>query len=381
MNLFYELTNTYTLTLAIVAGVAFIFFALYYGLAYFRVGSSKKGIIEEQNAIPDDDLPSVSVVMTVHNDAYLLKDNLVYLLEQDYPKYEVVIVDYMSQDDTPYVLKVLKANYPHLKVVNFKEDVNMFKGQKYPLSIGIRTASNDIILLTEPDCKPVTFNWVKNMAISYLHGGDIVGGYCGIRQEVGGLNMMMQYDNMEASATMIGLSMLGCPYTATGCNLSYRRSFFMDRKGFISHYSIPEGADDIFVNQNATKSNFRFNLTPDTFVERQPAANHKQWLLQRKKRYATKYLYSLGQKALLQIHPLSLLLFYAALTLMLIDNIMLWPIAVTLFVIKTAWQIVSFYFLNQRFGVKQVHLWSPFYEFYFLLANTILYLSSLTRKK
>lgn len=380
MNIFSTLTNTYALTLLIVASFFFLVLVLYYALAYFRVGRQKKGAEELQNNISDADLPSVSVVMTVHNDAYLLKDNLVYLLEQDYPRYEVVIVDYMSQDDTPYVLKVLKANYPHLKVVNFKEDVNMYKGPKYPLSIGIRSATNDVILLTEPDCKPLTFNWVKTMAAGFVRGYDMVAGYSGVRQEVGGLNMMMQYDNMESTATMIGMSMMGCPYTAMGSNLSYKRSFFMNRKGFISHYSIPEGSDDIFVNQNATRSNFRFVLHSDAFVERVPASGYKQWRLQRKKRYATKHLYSFGQKLLLMLHPLSLLLFYLSLVLMLVHDIMLWPFVVALFVLKIAWQIVSFGVLNQGFGVKQVHFWSPLYEFYFLVANTFLYFSSLTRK-
>ena len=126
------LTDSYAIALTAALLVLMVILCLYYGLYHFRVGRWQLKTVptEGTGSLAKDSLPPVSVVLTAKNDAGWLKENLVYLLEQDYPDFEVVVVDYLSQDDTPYVLKVLKDYYPHLKVVPFKEDVNLFQGKK-----------------------------------------------------------------------------------------------------------------------------------------------------------------------------------------------------------------------------------------------------------
>lgn len=374
------LTNTNTLILLIILVVSFILLSLHYGLIYLRVGRYKNAQTPLSDTIADAKLPSVSVVLTAHNQAVYLKESLVLLLEQDYPNYEVVVVDYTSRDDTQFVLKVCSENYKNLKVISFKEDVNMFSGKKYPLSIGIKSAKNDIILLTEPDCAPKTFTWIRSMVMGYMHGADIVIGYCGVKQEVGLLNGMMQYDNLCAAASCLGYAMMGNPYTATGRNLSYRRNFFFDRGAFIRHYSEPEGADDMFVNQNANRRNTALMLAPESFVSTDPKPTYRQWRLQRKNVYATKKYYQWDLKLMLSLHPLAVLLFYLSIVLLLVLHTFPWEILAGVVALSWIWQIVCFSQLSKRFEVKMVHFFSPFYELYFLFANTILYTTTLHKK-
>ncbi len=119
------LTDSHAIMLALALIAALAVLCLYYGFFHFRLGIwHRKGIVAEGSS-SDTKLPPVSVVLTARNDAAWLKENLVYLLEQDYPDFEVVVVDYLSHDDTQFVLKLLKDYYPHLKVVPFKEDVNL----------------------------------------------------------------------------------------------------------------------------------------------------------------------------------------------------------------------------------------------------------------
>ena len=196
------------------------------------------------------------MVLTARNDAVWLKENLVYLLEQDYPDFEVVVVDYLSHDDTQFVLKLLKDYYPHLKVVPFKEDVNLFQGKKYPLSIGIKSAKNDILLLADPDCTPKNMQWLRGMVKGYSDKNtQIVLGFCGLKRTKTLLGVMQQYDNLSYSSHYLGHALLGHPYTGSGRNLSYRRNFFFKQGAFIRHYSVAGGSDDLFVYQNATGNN------------------------------------------------------------------------------------------------------------------------------
>ena len=203
------LTDIYSVALACVMLATLIYLCLYYGLFYMRVGlycPKRDG---------KDTTPPVSVVLTARNDAAWLKENLVYLLEQDYPDFEVVVVNYLSSDDTEFVLKLLCDYYPHLKVVPFKEDVNLFQGKKYPLSIGIKSAKNDILLLADPNCTPKNLHWLRGMVRGYQQADsskskvEIVLGYCGMKRTKTLLGCLQQYDALAYGAQYLGSALLG----------------------------------------------------------------------------------------------------------------------------------------------------------------------------
>ena len=218
------LFDPYYIALAAVILSALIYLCLYYGLYHFRVGNYglKKQAAKPDEADGNEKLPNVSVVLTAHNDAAWLRENLVYLLEQDYPHFEVVVVDYLSQDDTQFVLKLLTDYYKNLKIVPFKEDVNLFQGKKYPLSIGIKSAANDILMLADPDCTPKNLNWLRGMVKGYSNKETkIVLGYCGVKRTKTLLGALQQYDALAYGAQYLGSALIGHPYTGSGRNLSY----------------------------------------------------------------------------------------------------------------------------------------------------------------
>lgn len=376
-----DITSTWTQLSLVIFCLAAVGVCVYYSMAYWRVAKWQNKKMPAPLPGGDHRLPKVSIVLTVHNEAAYLKESLPYLLEQDYPNYEVVVVNYLSRDDTPFVLKVCAENYSNLKPLQFTEDVNMFQGKKYPLSIGIRSATGEIIVLTEADCVPRSFIWLRGLVAGYqVPGVQMVLGYGGVKQEKGMLNVFQQYDNLTESASWILFAIAGMPYSGTGRNLSFRRQFFFDQGSFIRHYGEPEGADDMFVNQNATGDNTMLCLASDSIVTADAKQSRKLWRQQRLQRWATKRYYSAGQKFLLRLYPCCVLLFYLALAVLLVLHFP-WQYVVMAWMLKTSWQIWSLSCLTKRFDVKNVHYFSPLLEIYFLLANTILYISALHRKK
>lgn len=386
MDLSYVLTDYVTLILLILFVVALAMVSVYYGMFFLKVGRSgrtKKDLAARLKAHEEGTaqgkMPPVSVVMVAHNEGMHLRDNLVYLLEQDYPSYEVVVVDYKSTDDTKFILQVCAQNYPHLNVVQMSDDVNMFQGRKFPLSVGIRSAKNDIVVLTEPECRPVGFSWLRSMSRGYT-GADkkIVLGYCAPRKEKGFLNLLQQYESLVFSAQYLGAAMMGRPYTATGNNLSYRRKFFFAQGAFTSHYTEEYGADDLFVNQNATSKNTSVCFDEDARVEVDPKKSFGQWHLQRKHRVRTYRLHSWAERLSRLMSPLSVLLFYCALILLVLKGFP-WYILVGVLLLKFVWQIVTFAQLGKQFGVKHICWFSPLLEIYFIVADTILSISALKK--
>ena len=369
------LSDTQSIVFAVAMVLSLIFLSLYYGLIHFRIGRwHRKG----KEGSESTKFPPVSVVLTARNDAAWLKENLVYLLEQDYPDFEVVVVDYLSHDDTQFVLKLLKDYYPHLKVVPFKEDVNLFQGKKYPLSIGIKSAKNDILLLADPDCTPKNMKWLRGMVKGYANKGtQIVLGFCGLKRTKTLLGVMQQYDNLSYSSHYLGSALLGHPYTGTGRNLSYRRNFFFKQGAFIRHYSVAGGSDDLFVYQNATEKNTAICIDSDACLSTEPKKTFGQWHRQRLDRVSTRNWHSIGSRLQEELLPLFNIAFYTMAALLLVNGTLPWLMVIIMVAIKWAWQIVSFAQLCQRFDGGLTYLAAPFLEIYFIIANTILVLTPL----
>ena len=392
------LTDTYAIALSCAMLLAMIYLCLYYGLYHFRVGrwrqdgtgaESGDGA-ETERGRSDQNLPPVSVVLTAHNDAAWLRENLVYLLEQEYPDFEVVVVNYLSSDDSDSVLKLLHDYYPHLKVVPFLEDVNLFQGKKYPLSIGIKSAKNDILLLADPECTPKNLRWLRGMVAGYEKNEkvkakgerhqdnaaktQIVLGYCGLKLENTLLGWLQQYDALAYGGMYLGSALLGNPYTGSGRNLSYRRSFFFKQGAFISHYDVADGSDDRFIYQNATRANTRICIDADAVLTTEPKHSHAAWLSERRHRVGTRNRHKLMHRLRETMPAWAAVLYYAAAVLLLVQGVLPWPVVATLLAMKIAWQTVCFAQLAKRFDGGLVYLAAAFFEIYFVIANTILIL-------
>lgn len=375
------ISNTFSTICLVATAAAFLSLALYYGLIYLRVGQWKGRRQQPSMPLEEEKLPTVSVVLVAHNEGEYLRENLVYLLEQDYPKFEVIVVDYRSEDDTKFVLQVCGDNYPCLKSIRVDQDVTWYIGKKYPLSIGIRSASGDVVLLTEPDSVPKDFGWIRAMVEGYARNADIVLGYSGIKQSKGMLNALMQYDNLSHQSHALGLAMMGHPYTGSGRNLSYKRQFFFDRGAFTRHYTEPQGADDLFVNQNANRRNTALVLSPAAYTLAEPQPTRAAWRLQRRGRYASRRFYPVKDLLSVAFHPLVVALYYAAGILLALRGTLGLLIFAAATVLLWAWHIVSYSMVCKRFEVRRIHWFAPVMEIYFLLSNTIIAIPALLSHK
>ena len=299
----------------IVLAVLFLV-SLFVQLLYYWVLFSKPAFRRKQPpAITEQ--PPVSVVISARNEYHHLKKNLSAILEQKHPDFEVVVVNHASDDETADYLKELQNNYPHLKVVTIARDLNFFHGKKFPLSIGIKSASHEILLLTDADCKPASPHWISRMASNYNDKTEVVLGYGPYVKEKGFLNRLIRYDTFMVALQYLSFALAGKPYMGVGRNLSYRKSLFLKNKGFISHYSMASGDDDLFISEVARKGNTRVELSPEAFVFSEPKHHFSEWLRQKRRHLTTAKKYKPKYKILLGTYSLSLGLYYLSLIILL----------------------------------------------------------------
>ncbi len=324
--------------------------------------------------------PPVSIIIAAHNEDYNLQKNLPAILEQDYPDFEVVVVNHTSNDNTMQVLSDLKLRYERLNIVNIEQDLNFFKGKKFPLSIGIKSAKNELLLLTDADCRPASNQWINLMSQHYSEQKGVVLGYGPYLKKKGLLNLIIRYDTFMIALQYFSLALLGIPYMGVGRNLSYRKSIFYKNKGFTSHYNIASGDDDLFIRQVATKSNTAIELSKDSFMYSEPKTTFGTWFKQKLRHLSTSKTYSLKLQIILGTHSISLFLFYISLIFMLAGQILLLPVLICLTVVLGSKLLIQKKAAH-KLGEHQILLFSLFGDFIHIFGMMLLTTISLIRKQ
>lgn len=275
--------------------LALLVFATIVQVIYYWAIYGKIAFFKPKNEFVRSDQP-VSVIVCARDEYYNLKVNLPLLLNQDYSVYEVVVVDHGSEDDTKYLLRDLADEYPHLKIVSLSQDLNFFTGKKFPLSIGIKSAKYDVLLFTDADCIPRSNQWVRRMAANFTEGTEIVLGYGAYQKKNSLLNLLIRFDTVRIAMNYLGFARAGMPYMGVGRNMAYRKSLFYRQNGFISHYRIQSGDDDLFINKAATSKNTRIAIQSDAHTVSVPKSSISLWIRQKRRHLMTGGYYKQSHK-------------------------------------------------------------------------------------
>ena len=278
--------------------LVYVFF-IFARLAFFN--------INKQRLNPNQ--PSVSVIIAARNESDNLHRFLPLILNQQYPDFEVVVVNHQSIDDSYNVLNALKMQYGEkLKIVEIERSKHLGTGKKFPLSLGIKACKHDILVLTDADCAPSSDQWLSLMVARLNDKKQIVMGYAPYKKEQGILNKIIRLDTAMIAMNYFSFALARSPFMGVGRNLTYTKPLFNSVNGFKSHYSIISGDDDLFIQETAKKRNYSIQLDPNTFCVSQAKTTWSSWLTQKSRHYSTSSQYQVIKKLLLGIYPLTLIL-------------------------------------------------------------------------
>ncbi|MCC7402298.1 MAG: glycosyltransferase [Chitinophagaceae bacterium] len=312
----------------------------------------------------------VSVVICARDEDENLARNLPGVLVQAYTStYEVVVVNDNSFDDSKYILQELKKTFKSLNVVELTQEAKLISGKKYPLSIGIREAKHEILLLSDADCVPASKHWIEKMQNAYDENIEIVLGYGAYHKTNGVLNKLIRFETFHTALQYLSYALAGIPYMGVGRNLSYRKSLFLKNKGFSSINNIPSGDDDLFINKTATKTNTAVVLDRDALTRSVPKKTFPGWLRQKARHYTTAKYYKPKHKFLLGLYFISQLAFYVLLALSLV--FFGWELPVLVFGVRFIVQAIIFYKAMKRLDETDLWPWFLFLDlwtvFYYII--------------
>jgi cellulose synthase/poly-beta-1,6-N-acetylglucosamine synthase-like glycosyltransferase len=246
----------------------------------------------------------VSVIVCAHDDEENLRQLVPILLAQDHPNFEIIIVDDRSNDGTyDYLLKTT-AEHPQVRMVTVREAPRHMTGKKFALTMGIKAAKHEWVLLTDADCRPGA-HWISGMGQYFLDSKSIVTGFSPYERFPGVLNLFIRFEAFLTAIQYFGFALVGRPYMGVGRNLAYRRKLFIESKGFNDHLDILGGDDDLFVNQHATSENVSVAMGSGLAVRSVPKHTWKELFYQKLRHLSVGKRYKAGDRVLLAVFSIT----------------------------------------------------------------------------
>jgi cellulose synthase/poly-beta-1,6-N-acetylglucosamine synthase-like glycosyltransferase len=346
--------------------VLFIFFLVAAGLqvvfllAFIMVLIMRKSVPSADGPVP------VSVIVCAHDEEENLRELIPMLLSQNHPQFEVIVVNDRSNDGTyDWLLEETKKDN-RLRMVQVNHLPAHINGKKYGITLGIKAAQHDIVLLTDADCRPADQAWISSMSRSFDDRTQFVIGYSPYIKERGLLNLFIRFETIITAVQYISLALLGLPYMGVGRNLAYRKSFFLKVKGFNELLPVTGGDDDLFVNRHAHKRNAKVSAGFASVVFSKPKATWKNFYRQKVRHLSVGKKYRMGHRVLLGIFSLShLATWICGLALGLTFTELNWVIPA----LVMRWTLLGLavYLASRRFGNK-FEIWTvPFLDFLFVI--------------
>ena len=260
--------------------------------SYGRVGR----LMQKQATIREADvpLPPLSVVITAHNQALALRRHLPAILAQDYERFEVIVVNMGSNDETKDVLERLELQYANLRHTYTPRSARDISLERLALTLGIRSAAYEWVVLTHPDCEPITSQWLtrigeiiteprRGVQSASLKTPDMILGFARYQR-----HRPIWYDHkidfFRLWNDIVGYNFVLTRHAAVradGCNMAIRKSFFMEQGGFSAHQNLKAGAEELLVNYTSKADNTALLLTPSASVLQDPMPARRLWKQQR----------------------------------------------------------------------------------------------------
>ncbi len=326
----------------------------------------------------------VSVIVCAHDEEQNLRELVPLLLSQHHPEFEVIIVEDRCNDGTfDYLLAATKRD-SRLKMVRVVHKPEHISGKKFALTLGIKAARYNWVLLTDADCRPTGNNWIKRMSEQMDDSANMILGFSPYTRSKGLLNAFIRFESFLTGIQFMSLAIFGRPYMGVGRNLAYRKSLFLENKGFNTHLGIVGGDDDLFVNQHAIGAITKTCMGAEALMKSSPKTTWKEYYIQKLRHLSVGKHYKFSDKIILGIFTLSWLLTW----LLVLPASFFTPfMEVVLLTFALRWMLLLVLFRQASLKLGEpFELWkAPFldfiYAFYYLVTGSMALVSKKVRWK
>lgn len=362
------------LTIILYFFIAIVAIQLFYYLFVFAKFSFAKA--QEINAT---NIP-ISVIVCAKNEEENVIKYVPLLAEQNYPDFEIVLIDDASSDNTLDVFEEFEKKYSNVRLVKVQNNEAFWGNKKYALTLGIKAAQKEHLLFTDADCYPTSKDWITAMSSQFSAEKTIVLGYGGYEKIANSfLNKIIRFETLLTAIQYLSWAKKGHPYMGVGRNLAYKKDEFFNVNGFIDHIQIRSGDDDLFINQAADANNTTICYAPESFTYSAPKNSFKDWFIQKRRHVATAKHYKTFDKVQLGLFFSSQLLFIIIPIILLAFQFQ-WILVLSLIGFRYLFTWIVLGFAAGKLKEKDVMYWFPIIEFILIFTQINIFVTNIFSK-
>lgn len=347
-------------------------------IAYYLGVFGKFAFAKAQKIIPKR-IP-ISVIVCAKNEEENIAKFVPLLAEQNYPDFEIVLIDDASSDNTLELFEAFEKQYSNIRLVKVQNNEAFWGNKKYALTLGIKAAKKEYLLFTDADCFPTSKDWITAMSSQFTLHKTIVLGYGGYEKIANSfLNKIIRFETVLTAVQYFSWAKLGHPYMGVGRNLAYKKEEFFNVNGFINHIQVRSGDDDLFINEAAKGSNTAISYMPESFTYSAPKTKYKDWFIQKRRHVATASHYKAFDKIQLGLFFSSQLLFILTPIVLLAFQFQ-WILVLSLigFRYLVSWIVVGF--AAGKLKEKDVMYWYPIIEIILIFTQINVFVTNIFSK-
>lgn len=353
-------------------GIVILQFVYYIGIfGKFSFGKSQN---DSPKRIP------ISVIVCAKNEEENIKKFVPLLLEQNYPDFELVLIDDSSIDNTLDLFEELEKKHSNIKLVKVKNNEAFWGNKKFALTLGIKAAKNEYLLFTDADCYPTSKDWIKEMSSHFTVKKTIVLGY-GAYEKINGsfLNKLIRFETLLTATQYFSWAKVGKPYMGVGRNLAYKREEFFKVNGFIEHIKLRSGDDDLFINQASDSKNTTLCFSKESFTYSKPKTTFSEWFNQKRRHVSTAKHYKFFDRFQLSLFFITQFLFFL-LSFILLAFQYQWIIVLGLILGRYLFSWISLGFAANKLKESDVIFWYPIMELILMVTQLNVFFSNIFSK-
>ncbi len=260
-----------------------------WGLMFVNIFLSIGGFIyilrinRTDGRIPLKEYPMVTIMVPAHNEAIVIKKTMEALLKFDYPrdKYEIIVINDNSTDNSAEVLKEIQMNNPEHKIVVINTDnIVGGKGKSNALNIALSIAEGSVIAVYDADNTPE--RQALKILVENLMADEKLGAVIGkFRTRNKYASLLTRFVNIETLAyqcmNQAGRYFFFRLCTIPGTNYVIRRDL-IDRMG---GWDVNALAEDTEISFRLYRMGYHIKFMPLAVTWEQEPQKVKQWFKQR----------------------------------------------------------------------------------------------------
>ena len=206
----------------------------------------------------------VSIIIPVHDESTDLKRNLPAFLNQDYQgDFKIIVVADKDDRETEDLMNRLMPENKNLYATYLPESSRYMSRKKLAITIGVKAANTDWIIVTDPCCRPFDEKWLSSFTQNMQPGTDFVMGYTSLD------NNTRKSGRFEHA--LIANNRLSCAQNgkawATNCqNIAFRKDQFMEDEGFRGNLQLLRGEYDFLVKKYAKDMNTAIDVRRSSWL-------------------------------------------------------------------------------------------------------------------